>query len=122
MKDLLLIGGLAFLVYQMAKKGGGAGGEDNPQSQIPNPRSPQAALADETAYGGGYAAGGVDDPTAIVRDLPREYAPWYGSGWAFDQPGGGGPTYRDQYPVRPGVIDAGGGLDIGDMDESGWAN
>ena len=124
MKDLLLIAGFGYLAYHLLgqKQAGdvrqetGAATPASPVSGLPSPVSPRPGIAigephPGTGGGGGDYVGPYQPPVVDVQ-------PYYGPPTdpfndAFWSGGGSGPTYREQYPYRPGVIEAGGGEEIG---------
>ena len=108
MKELIILG-LAYLAYTKFS-------ESSPAAA---PASNTQAPSNQTAYGepngGGYSAGGVGNPSGSLFDslLGAGSQILRNPGGSifddlFGQASQSTPTYRDEYPVPPGVIHAGG--------------
>lgn len=125
--DLLLLGlaGAALLYWLHNKQNNQnatiiSAPANNTPSVNPSSNKPQGIAVGEfnPAIGGGGGDGGGG---GVIANFPQLISGgnWFGSGDAFTVAGsGGGRSYRDEYPYKPGVIFVGtGGEDAGQHEQ-----
>lgn len=120
MKDLLVIGGLAFLVYKILLEPEPVVANPvmapTPTTSVPADSTPAGIAVGEPNPSIPFTGGGGGD---LYQPGPSgggfiSVTPYYGSWAGFAPIGGlssGGGQYRDYYPYAPGVVDYGGGAD-----------
>lgn len=128
MKDVLIIGIFGFIAYEILTSHGPIGpppvgnaaplpaGNTAPLQSgplmHPPAQTPQGIAIGEPYPGSGGGGGGTQG-AAPLRVAPPLYDPFATP--FFDGGGDPGPTYRQQYPLPPGVIDGSGGGDSVDI-------